>query len=218
MCFQCFFVLAFQMSEFLWYCLCYYGTYKWSPATCAMNCTNRTKCRLTFIFPQKMPYYCPVIPIMNTVACSGFLLFSINKLPPPPVLHLPSFCSSILLRTLNTWALPSAASVSEETQLLSSHTLAQTHKDFNFCSAAVRGEGLGRNGGWCAGRCDPRLLNGWLKPQLPNPPAEHSSALSPSWLRPALSASAPQATACEQVCCFWQGTLLSLFKSTYLYC
>lgn len=52
-----------------------------------INCTNGTKHRLTFIFPQKMPHFCPVIALMNTVVCSAFLLFSISKFPPPLVPH-----------------------------------------------------------------------------------------------------------------------------------
>lgn len=68
--------------------MCCYSAYKWLPASCATDCTNRTRCRLTPIFPQKMHYFCPITAVTNLVACSGFLLFSISWFPTPPVPHL----------------------------------------------------------------------------------------------------------------------------------
>lgn len=134
MCFSCFSVVAFQTPEFLQYCLCDYSTYKWLTASCATNCTNRTKCRLTFISLQKTSYFCPVTAITNTAACSGFPLFSFSKFPPPPLPHLHHFLHRY---SLNMGFIISCFSRTGITGnwLLNSHTLAQIWRD-------------GREGGW----------------------------------------------------------------------
>ena len=179
------------------------------------NCTNRTKHRLTFILPQKMLYFCQVIAIMNMVACSGFLLFSISKFPPPQVPHfhqllqlccLRDTCSGLYHQLLLLYWYRRKP-VAEFTCIRTNLERLQSLLGSSWGRGAREEQATAR-----------RLLNGWLRPRLPSPPAEHSSALSLSWLSSALSGSAPQATACEQLHCFWTGILIIFFKSIYLYC
>lgn len=102
-----------------------------------------------------MPYFSPVIAIMNRVACSCFLLLSIGSFPPLPV---PRFHHQLLPRcslrdTQHVGFIICCFSCAgtRGNRFLSSHPRAPTQRDLSFCSAATQGEWPGRRGGWHTG-------------------------------------------------------------------
>lgn len=134
-----------------------------STSNSCMNCTNGTKHRLIFIFPQKMPHFCPAIALMNRVVCSAFLLFSFSRFPPPLVPHFYWLRQRCPLWDRHTTHGLDHPLLWYWRPLIADFIHISPNSDLNFCPAEAKGEGLVRNRGWqlCSW-----LLDAQLKLQL----------------------------------------------------